>query len=217
MKRRTSRAVHLGTKSGAGLRPTPRARSSARVTATSGAGAPFSASLRRCQCREQRKPSSPARVLTRKDTHKQEGNFGQTPVVAAVAVVGGWWFGLVWFGLVWFGLVWFGLVWFGLVWFGLVWFGLVWFGLVWFGLVRFGSVRFGSVRFGSVRFGSVRFGSVRFGLVWFGLVWFGLVWFGLVWFGLVWFGLVVCCLLLLFLTRSYTMVSMATSDGNELA
>ena len=43
VERRTSRALHLGTKSGAGLRPTPCARSSARVEETSGAGAPFSA------------------------------------------------------------------------------------------------------------------------------------------------------------------------------
>ena len=76
VKRRTSRALHLGTKNGAGLRPTPCARSSARVATTSGAGAPSSASLRSCQSREQRKPSSPAGVFTRKDTHKREGNFG---------------------------------------------------------------------------------------------------------------------------------------------
>ena len=43
VERRTSRALHLGTKSGAGLRPTPCARSSARVEETSGAGAPSSA------------------------------------------------------------------------------------------------------------------------------------------------------------------------------
>ena len=84
MKRRTSRALHLGTKSGAGLRPTPCAPSSARVAATSGAGAPFSASLRCYQSREQRKPSSPARVLTRKDTHKREGNFGSNAWVVVV-------------------------------------------------------------------------------------------------------------------------------------
>ena len=81
MKRRTSRALHLGTKSGAGLRPTPCARSSARVAATSGASAPLSALLRSCKSREQRKPSSPARFLTRKDTHKREGNFGSSELL----------------------------------------------------------------------------------------------------------------------------------------
>ena len=87
VKCRTSRALRLGTKSGAGLRPTPCARSSARVAATSGAGAPVSALLRSCQCREQRKPSSPARVLTRKDTHKREGNFGSNALFVVVVVV----------------------------------------------------------------------------------------------------------------------------------
>ena len=52
MECRTSRALHLGTKSGAGLRQTPCARSSARVAATSGAGAPFSAVRSHCQHRK---------------------------------------------------------------------------------------------------------------------------------------------------------------------
>ena len=86
MKRRTSRALHLGTKSGAGLRPTPCARSSARVAATSGADAPFSASLRSCQCREQRQPSSPARVRLEKTRTNERATLGQTPVVGVVVV-----------------------------------------------------------------------------------------------------------------------------------
>ena len=47
VERRASRTLHLGTKSGAGLRPTPCARSSARVAATSGAAAPSSAARTR--------------------------------------------------------------------------------------------------------------------------------------------------------------------------
>ena len=55
VERRTSRALHLGTKSGAGLRPTPCARSSARVAATSGAGAPSSAVRSQKHGRDQHK------------------------------------------------------------------------------------------------------------------------------------------------------------------
>ena len=80
MERRTSRALHLGTKNGAGRWPTPCARSSARVEETSGAGAPSSAVRSQNHGRDQHKSHPLGYESSR--SHKQ-GNacLSQTPVV----------------------------------------------------------------------------------------------------------------------------------------
>ena len=78
VERRTSRALHLRTKSGAGLRRTPCARSSVCVEETSGAGAPSSAVRSQSDGRDQHK-SHPLGFES-SQSHKQ-GNvcLSQTP------------------------------------------------------------------------------------------------------------------------------------------